>query len=47
MCLEGLTKEDVKDYKEVKLSNGKIGIKGKCPTCGKNVGKVLDAPNGK
>ena len=40
-CVKCKTKRDMKDAKEVKMKNGRRAMKGKCPTCGTGLYRIL------
>ena len=40
-CVKCKTKREMKDAKQVKMKNGRNAMKGKCPTCGTGLYRIL------
>ena len=40
-CVKCKTKKEMKDAKEVKMKNGRKAMKGRCPTCGTGMYRIL------
>lgn len=40
-CVKCKTKKEMKDTKEVKMKNGRKAMKGRCPTCGTGMYRIL------
>lgn len=40
-CVKCKAKREMKDAKQVKMKNGRSAMKGKCPTCGTGLYRIL------
>ncbi len=40
-CVKCKAKKEIKDSKEVTMKNGRKAIKGKCPSCGTGMYRIL------
>jgi RNase P subunit RPR2 len=40
-CVKCKKPQEMKDAQNVTLKNGRIAVKGKCPTCGTSMFKIL------
>ena len=40
-CVKCKTKREMKDAKEVKMKNGRKAMKGRCPTCGTGLYRIM------
>ncbi len=40
-CVKCKAKREMKDPKQVKMKNGRNAMKGKCPTCGTGLYRIL------
>ena len=40
-CVKCKTKREMKDAKQVKMKNGRSAMKGRCPTCGTGLYRIL------
>ncbi|MBI4355360.1 MAG: hypothetical protein HY597_02765 [Candidatus Omnitrophica bacterium] len=40
-CVKCKGKKEIKDSKEVKMKNGRSALKGKCPSCGTGMYRIL------
>lgn len=40
-CLKCKAKKEMKDEEKITMKNGRQAIKGKCPTCGTGMFKIL------
>ena len=40
-CVKCKSKKEMKDAKQVKMKNGRNAMKGKCPTCGTGLYRIL------
>lgn len=42
-CVKCKKKKEIKDAQEVKMKNGRLAMKGKCPDCGTGMYCILGA----
>jgi len=40
-CVKCKAKREMKDGKQVKMKNGRAAMKGKCPTCGTGLYRIM------
>ena len=40
-CVKCKSKKEMKDAKEVTMKNGRKAVKGKCPTCGTGMYRIM------
>ena len=40
-CVKCKSKREMKDAKEVKMKNGRKAMKGRCPTCGTGLYRIM------
>ena len=40
-CVKCKAKREMKDAKQVKMKNGRAAMKGKCPTCGTGLYRIM------
>ena len=40
-CVKCKAKKEIKDSKEVTMKNGRSALKGKCPSCGTGMYRIL------
>jgi hypothetical protein len=42
-CVKCKTKREMKDAKQVKMKNGRSAMKGRCPTCGTGLYRIMSS----